>query len=236
VSDLKDDITKAYKEIEERENALYDGINGELPHFPENFQMEFRGIRNRLLLLDYELADLLRYIDEYVRMLDSKEEESFRPGIPPDIAEDIYILAGFKKADRICREEGRGVAIAYLTQDKEFGKDAEAGSRSRAAHSKSGSAPRGKIETDYGDKTINGIIKDLVTKHELFKVKDLWDEFYSVLSTYDLNPELVTRADGDKTYIEYDFYSKEKYSRKTKSYKKFRNYVSNFRKKKISNI
>ena len=59
MSDLKDDITKAYKEIEERENAPYDGINGELPHFPENFQMEFRGIRNRLLLLDYELADLL---------------------------------------------------------------------------------------------------------------------------------------------------------------------------------
>jgi hypothetical protein len=107
MSDLRDDITKAYKEIEERKNAPpYDGINGELPNFPENFQMEFRGIRNRLLLLDYELADLLRYIDEYVRMLDSKEAESFRPGTPPDIAEDILILAGFKKADRICREEG----------------------------------------------------------------------------------------------------------------------------------
>ena len=232
MNDLRDDITKAYKEIEERKNAPpYDGINGELPNFPENFQMEFRGIRNRLLLLDYELPDLLRYIDEYVRMLDSKEEESFRPGTPPDIAEDILILAGFKKADRICREEGIGVAIAYLTQDKEFGKDAEAGFRSRAAHSKSGSASRGKIDTDYGDKTINGIIKDLVTNHELYNSRDLWDEFYSKLNTYDLNPERVNLANGDKSYIEYEF-GKNYYKKIT--YKTFRNKLSAL-KKKINN-
>jgi hypothetical protein len=235
MSDLRDDITKAYKEIEERKNAPpYDGINGELPNFPENFQMEFRGIRNRLLLLDYELADLLRYIDEYVRMLDSKEAESFRPGTPPDIAEDILILAGFKKADRICREEGIGVAIAYLTQDKEFGKDAESGSKFRAAQLKKSRIIRGVTEYKGTAFTVNGIIKNLVTKpeHELYNSRDLWDEFYNELDRYELYPQRETHANGDKSYIEYDFYIKEKYSRKKKTYKTFRNDVSRFRKKK----
>jgi hypothetical protein len=30
---------------------------------------------------------------------------------------------------------------------------------------------------DGGDITINGIIKSLVTKHEFYKVRGLWEEF-----------------------------------------------------------
>jgi hypothetical protein len=235
MSDIRDDITKAYKEIEERKNAPpYDGINGELPNFPENFQMEFRGIRNRLLLLDYELADLLRYIDEYVRMLDSKEAESFRPGTPPDIAEDILILAGFKKADRIYREKGIGVAIAYLTQDKELGKDAESGSKFRATQLKKSRMIRGVTEYKGTDFTVNGIIKNLVTKHQNFTTRELWLEFYNELDRYELDPQLVTHPNGDKSYIEYELYIKGELSYKKKTYKTFRNYVSAL-KKKINN-
>ena len=86
---------------------------------------------------------------------------------------------------------------------------------------------------DGGDITINGIIKSLVTKHEFYKVRELWEEFFSELDRHDLDPKIIPHANPKKTYIEYDFDNED--LRKKKTYKTFGNDVSNFRKKKASN-
>ncbi len=86
---------------------------------------------------------------------------------------------------------------------------------------------------DSGDITINGIIKSLVTKHEFYKVRELWEEFFNELDRHDLDPKIIPHANPKKTYIEYDFDNEG--LRKKKTYKTFGNDVSNFRKKKISN-
>ncbi len=83
---------------------------------------------------------------------------------------------------------------------------------------------------NIGDITINGIIKSLITKHELCKVRELWGEFFNELDRYGLNPKVISHADPKKTYVEYDFDNKD--LRKKKTYKTFGNDVSNFRKKK----
>ena len=83
---------------------------------------------------------------------------------------------------------------------------------------------------DVGDITINGIIKSLVTKHEFYKVRELWAEFFNELDRYDLDPKIIPHADPKKTYMEYDFDNED--LRKKKTYKTFGNDVSNFRKKK----
>ena len=84
---------------------------------------------------------------------------------------------------------------------------------------------------DGGDITINGIIKDLVTKHESYNVRELWEEFFNELNQndLDLDPKIIPHADPKKTYMEYDFDNKD--GRKKKTYKTFGNDVSNFRKK-----
>jgi hypothetical protein len=83
---------------------------------------------------------------------------------------------------------------------------------------------------DGGDITINGIIKSLVTKHEFYKVRELWEEFFNELDRHDLGPKIISHANPKKTYIEYDFDNED--LRKKKTYKTFGNDVSNFRKKK----
>jgi len=83
---------------------------------------------------------------------------------------------------------------------------------------------------DVGDITINGIIRSLVTKHEICKVRELWEEFFNELDRYGLGPKIVPHADPKKTYMEYDFDNED--LRKKKTYKTFGNDVSNFRKKK----
>jgi hypothetical protein len=83
---------------------------------------------------------------------------------------------------------------------------------------------------DGGDITINGIIKSLVTKHEFYKVRELWEEFFNELDRHDLDPKIIPHANPKKTYIEYDFDNED--LRKKKTYKTFGNDVSNFRKKK----
>ena len=82
---------------------------------------------------------------------------------------------------------------------------------------------------DGGDITINGIIKSLVTKHEFYKVRELWEEFFNELDRYDLDPKIIPHANPKKTYMEYDFDNED--LRKKKTYKTFGNDVSNFRKK-----
>ena len=56
--DLRKDLIKDYRIVEEREESPYDGVVGELPHFPESFQNEFKKIR-AYLLKDYSHEELL---------------------------------------------------------------------------------------------------------------------------------------------------------------------------------
>ena len=85
---------------------------------------------------------------------------------------------------------------------------------------------------DGGDISINGIIKSLVNKHEFYKVRELWEEFFKELAQNDLDPKIIPHANPKKTYMEYDFDNEG--LRKKKTYKTFGNDVSNFRKKKVS--
>ena len=51
---------------------------------------------------------------------------------------------------------------------------------------------------DVGDITINGIIKSLVTKHEFYKVRELWEEFFNELDRHDLDPKIIPHANPKK--------------------------------------
>ena len=51
---------------------------------------------------------------------------------------------------------------------------------------------------DGGDISINGIIKILVNKHELYKVRELWEEFFKELDQNDLDPKIIPHANPKK--------------------------------------
>lgn len=201
MSDLSDDLKKAYKEAEERSNQIYDGVMGELPHFPEYFQKGFRGIRNRLLK-DYSHAELLGYIEERVRMLGLGNGVYLRPGIPVDITDDIYTLASFKRIDRVYREEGREACLALLI-DPSHANLVKKGSDYSNHQSKNASKRRNPIKVDGEEFSITSIVKNLSLKRDFLgdptPARELWVELYAELDKKHLNP-----TETDEEVITYD--------------------------------
>jgi hypothetical protein len=235
---LRDTITKALHNEQFRNELPYDGVMGELPHFPESFQHDFKERRNRSLK-KYSHDEILVYMEEAERIIQAKREvdpnESgyIRYQIPPDIDQDIFTLVNYKKVDRLYKEEGREAGLALLT-DQSHASLMKKGSDYGTHQSRNASKPRGKIETDDGETiTIDAIIIRLATKTEFedWHAFELWEKFLSELVGLCLDPDENTdSSDKRKWSISYDSNNK----RKSITFGQFSNVVSKARSSKNS--
>jgi len=226
------DFVSSQKAVEAQESALYDGVAGVLPDFPESFQREFKEIRNRLSK-DYSHDELLGYIEEAERIIQTKREVDpnksvyIRFQIPPDIDRDIFTLTGFKEADRLYKEVSRETGLAFLT-DPKHANLVKKGKSYGKHQSKIGSNPRGKVTED--GKTLNELICNLATssEHSEETATELWPHLFSELESLGLNPEEKEVAHESKDlYYWYTFKDK----RKRITFGQFSNVVSKSRSK-----
>jgi len=163
---LRNDLKKALHEIESRNKAPYDGVMGELPDWiPENFQLRFHAIRNRLLKT-YTHEELLDYITDTQEILDP-EGDYVRFSVPLEIIEDVSTLMHFQEAVRLGNEVNKEDGLAFLT-DSNLAKQVTTGVK-QVQNLAKGNPAASKNKTERGN-----------------KYHDLWKEW--ARETRDKNP------------------------------------------------
>ena len=183
---LDEAAASAYREIQLRNQAPYDGVLGEPPDWvPENFRGDFHQIRNRLLEV-YSHDDLLQFIAEMRDMLTPGTPSYSRPVTPATIMPKISTLAQLQEAVNLGRKKG----LALLT-DPEHSKRVTMGEDYSRRQAIIASKPRGRVSED--GETIGAIIQGLALSvaHEEENARELWQHFFSELDIRHLDPKEI---------------------------------------------